>query len=700
MDNKTSSTKYNLHPWNYNQQQIYNAKYTDSDNSEDEGMEDYKLGGYHPVHVGEVFLDRYIVIQKLGWGHFSTVWLAKDMKFDTYVALKVQKSAQHYLDAAYDEVEILQELEKYNFEEEWIESVKHYWKDQPEKTRKGITMSHSQIVQLLNSFIHHGPNGRHFCMVFEIMGVTLLEIIKRYNYQGIPLPYVRTMAKQILVGLDFLHRMCNIIHTDLKPENVLLCLTDKEIREIARNGYLKQNKKKQDNDKENQSEKSITSNKDKDKEENPQIPIEDLKKKKKIDKKKRQKQKKKLAKQLIKQGLNEEQVKKKMNEFNEKGRKKTMDSVNTEEDNKSILSDYSLNDLIEKPKLQSVPKYAYDEITDDFNLEFDIKDYSMKLQNYAKEKTRIQNDEEYKKSIIIRKKRLENIKDENEKNEIIMKSHAEKGQKRGPGLDSNVNVKICDMGNACWFHHHFSTEIQTRQYRSPEVILGLNYGSSADIWSFACMIFELITGDFLFEPRKGDTYSKNDDHMAQIIELLGKMPKKFAIAGRYSKKYFHKNGQLRRIKGLQFWPLKNVLMEKYRFKEHEAQGINDFLLPMLTYEPEKRATAKEMLEHDWFKMPEDFNYKMTEREYEKMTIIKKNRGEKKVYNERDVDESFNEKYLADNESEENTKNESETESEILEPTETINIQNFNNSFAIYGQHVKLSALDKANPQFQ
>jgi serine/threonine-protein kinase SRPK3 len=118
------------------------------------------------------------------------------------------------------------------------------------------------------------------------------------------------------------------------------------------------------------------------------------------------------------------------------------------------------------------------------------------------------------------------------------------------------------MGNACWYHHHFSTEIQTRQYRSPEVILGINYGASADIWSFACMIFELVTGDFLFEPRKGDSYSKNDDHLAQIIELMGKMPKKFAISGRYSKKYFDKNGNLRRIKKIWYWPLKCVLMEK------------------------------------------------------------------------------------------------------------------------------------------
>lgn len=59
-------------------------------------------------------------------------------------------------------------------------------------------------------------------MVFEIMGVNLLEIIKRYNYKGVPIPLVRKLARQCLIGLDYLHRMCHIIHTDLKPENVLV----------------------------------------------------------------------------------------------------------------------------------------------------------------------------------------------------------------------------------------------------------------------------------------------------------------------------------------------------------------------------------------------------------------------------------------------------------------------------------------------
>ena len=66
-------------------------RYADSaDDSEDEGIKEYQMGGYHPVHLGEVLIGRYVIVQKLGWGQFSTVWLAKDMKFEsTFVALKV-----------------------------------------------------------------------------------------------------------------------------------------------------------------------------------------------------------------------------------------------------------------------------------------------------------------------------------------------------------------------------------------------------------------------------------------------------------------------------------------------------------------------------------------------------------------------------------------------------------------------------------
>lgn len=55
---------------------------------------------------------------------------------------------------------------------------------------------------------------------------------------------------------------------------------------------------------------------------------------------------------------------------------------------------------------------------------------------------------------------------------------------------------------------HFSPDIQTRQYRSIEVILGGDYDVTADVWSVACMAFELATGDYLFEPHTGKNYSR------------------------------------------------------------------------------------------------------------------------------------------------------------------------------------------------
>ncbi|KAI9495399.1 hypothetical protein BDB00DRAFT_246906 [Zychaea mexicana] len=57
------------------------ASIIDESEEEEEDPNDYKKGGYHPVQVGELYKDgRYKVIRKLGWGHFSTVWLIQDLK--------------------------------------------------------------------------------------------------------------------------------------------------------------------------------------------------------------------------------------------------------------------------------------------------------------------------------------------------------------------------------------------------------------------------------------------------------------------------------------------------------------------------------------------------------------------------------------------------------------------------------------------
>uniref|UniRef100_H3C8G0 non-specific serine/threonine protein kinase n=1 Tax=Tetraodon nigroviridis TaxID=99883 RepID=H3C8G0_TETNG len=90
-----------------------------------------------------------------------------------------------------------------------------------------------------------------------------------------------------------------------------------------------------------------------------------------------------------------------------------------------------------------------------------------------------------------------------------------------PGNAHKLKVKIADLGNACWVYKHFTEDIQTRQYRALEVLIGAEYGPPADIWSTACMAFELATGDYLFEPHSGEDYTRDEDHIAHIMELLG-----------------------------------------------------------------------------------------------------------------------------------------------------------------------------------
>jgi serine/threonine-protein kinase SRPK3 len=80
---------------------------------------------------------------------------------------------------------------------------------------------------MFDQFFHSGLNGKHFIMAFEVLGKNMLSYIKKYDYRGIPLPIVRRMAKQLLLGLDYMHRVCGIIHTDLKPENVVFALTER-----------------------------------------------------------------------------------------------------------------------------------------------------------------------------------------------------------------------------------------------------------------------------------------------------------------------------------------------------------------------------------------------------------------------------------------------------------------------------------------
>ena len=715
-------------------------QYTDSNYSEDEGLEDYKINGYHPVHIGEILLDRYVIMQKLGYGHFSTAWLAMDNNNGSYVAIKIQKSDERYIQGAYDEIEILQALAKKNFDKNWIESLKEYYKDDEEKLKELTTVEHTGIVQLLNSFIHNGQNGKHFCMVFEVMGVTLLEIIKRYNYKGIPLPLVRIITKQILIGLDFLHRICHIIHTDLKPENVLVCLTNDELRNIQKNGtYVLEKGSDKDKNKETliaSSPSSGESNENNSNNDNNTTTADDvinmsviidtaneLKGVGKKFRKKRQKFKKKQIKKLEKYGLSPSEIKTKMDEI--------MDQIMGKNKKEEIdINNYELDDLIERPRISSVPKVNLDlfnhgnnrkesdsdeDIMDYYEksqpfYDINLLEYSKTLQGYIKEKNRILHDENYRRFVLTRNDALSKAKTDDEKIEIYKKLSEEYGS-RGKEIDTSIKVKICDIGNACWFNYHFSTIIQTRQYRSPEVLLGVNYNETSDIWSLACIVFELVTGDFLFQPEKGDTFTKNDDHVAKFVQMLGKIPKNFAKRAEHYNKFFTKNGKMRRVKDIKYIPLCDILIHKYHFKEFEAKALTDFMMPMLEWYPEKRASARDLLRHPWLSMPANYDDHMSETEIFKLNMKESLLNPKELIKvdpkselnkNRDIYSSDSELNEADFEDNKKWGDEDDDEDFQLGDgnPDKIMIPNYNNSFCMYGQFVDLTSLDQPNPQFE
>ncbi|XP_042308779.1 SRSF protein kinase 2-like isoform X2 [Sceloporus undulatus] len=361
--------------------------------------------GYYPVRKGETFNGRYHVVQNLGCGYFSTVWLCQDVGKKKCVAVKVPKGGEDFVEAALDEVLLLRCVNS--------------------KRRKDRASEH--VIRFLDDFKMIGENGFHVCLVFELLGPSLQTLLTCQGAHGLPLPFVKKATQQVLQGLHFLHKECRIIHADIKPENILLYVTEESLQTLLQN----------------------------------------------------------------------------MASF--------------------------------KHGTGGRPKRPEDDMTallDCCNL--------MKM-----------------------------------------------------------GVKIADLGSACWTYKPFSRKIQTQPYRALEVLLGLDYSTPADIWSAACLAFELATGERLFEPQAGQYFSRDEDHVARIIELLGRVPPKIALFWKQASTFFRRPGALLRMSWISSYDLYHILTDKYNWPKHQAAPLTSFLLSMLDYAPERRAAAEKCLQHPW-----------------------------------------------------------------------------------------------------
>lgn len=186
--------------------------------------------------------------------------------------------------------------------------------------------------------------------------------------------------------------------------------------------------------------------------------------------------------------------------------------------------------------------------------------------------------------------------------------------------NDNTAVQIIDFGSACHERQTVYTYIQSRFYRSPEVLLGLPYTSAIDMWSLGCIIAELFLGLPVFPG------SSEYDQLSRIVQSLGYPPAWMMDMGKNTKNFMvqEKNGS---------WRMRTIKEQNIAFKSHEKEGkkyfsspdiratimsypcsrtmskpefdeemrqrelLSDFVLGLLTFNPFERWTPQQALMH-------------------------------------------------------------------------------------------------------
>ncbi|CAL2048892.1 unnamed protein product [Caenorhabditis brenneri] len=363
-----------------------------------EPSDGYKRGGFCPINVGEVLNGEFVIIKKLGYGGFSTVWMAWHYVLQKYVALKITKSAERFMGMAEEELNYLEVCTIAN----------------------PNAMGAKNIVQLLTAFTHVSESGSHIAMAFEIHGPSLFDVLYHSNQKFIHLEQVRRICRQLLEAVSFLHDECGIIHSDIKPENIMVAVSDEDIQRM-----------------------------------DPKCPV-------------------------------------------------------------------------------------YDSFTQSFDLDF---------------------------------------------------THP----------DSDIKIKLGDLGVSCWISKPRYPLLQTNVFRAPEVFFKGIAGTAADMWSVGCVAFELLAGRSLFACN--NTKLEIDEvthHLRQMSEIIGPIPftpYRFEQNMEFVRLFYDEDGSF--INETLYNPnwLVNIIGGLREMTPEDANQCADFIASILKMTPSERPTAKQALNH-------------------------------------------------------------------------------------------------------
>jgi serine/threonine protein kinase len=179
-----------------------NSSSIDSDITESSDI-DYSQNG--DELIGEVINNKFFLLYKIGYGSFSSVWLTYDISDDNFYAMKIQTPNDY--DEGIQELKIYDMIQKICKENESLMTIKQY-------------------------FIMVKDEKKYVCMLMDLMAGTLYDVIKTDKYNnGLPSESVKKVETQLMDAIKILHNF-DIIHTDIKPENILVCGINKKYQKI------------------------------------------------------------------------------------------------------------------------------------------------------------------------------------------------------------------------------------------------------------------------------------------------------------------------------------------------------------------------------------------------------------------------------------------------------------------------------------
>lgn len=393
--------------------------------------------------VGEVLKKRYVLLAPIGSGKVATIMLAFDVNTNNFYAIKVMNIGDY--DSGKSEADLYKVVSSNSckYFNRVIDSF--IWDPENNKFTNGVPSEDEE-------------EERHVCLVFDLCGGSLYDIMKGKYSNGLSLPLVKKAIQQLLLAMDHLNTECNILHTDIKPENMLIKGVSNDIKDI-------------------------------------------------------------------------------MDEFislYNKGGGKKKKKRNPLAEAKNIVSRLSCN------KSESSESSASD------------------------------------RSIIDNK---------------YMQA-------------DNFNILLSDFGESYKMDEETDSRIQTIYYRSPEIILDGPFNTTCDVWSVGCTLFELLTGEILFNPDDQRSVNKERQLLYLIQSRLGMIPTNLVNKTKKRKFFFQNNGLLKGRYNINYEPLscvvKKRLIDRKDIDETELEKIIDFMYSTFEYDVNKRPTPKQCLQHRLF----------------------------------------------------------------------------------------------------